>query len=174
MSEITIRPIMENDAAAYNAHRRRISDEPNNNITFSAGEYTRPIEEDRERILAIIADPTQQIFVAAVGEEIVAICACRGATLSAVRHAVSLGIGIDQPYRGRGLGNKLMQTMIDWALADPFINRIELDVFTINRPAINLYLKHGFEIEGRKKHAYFKYGRYVDTYIMGLILADKK
>jgi putative acetyltransferase len=45
-----------------------------------------------------------------------------------------------------------------------------LDVFTHNHRAIGLYLKHGFVVEGLKRSSYFKYGQYVDAYLMALIM----
>ena len=51
-------------------------------------------------------------------------------------------------WQGKGVGTAMMQAVID--LADRWLNltRIELTVFTDNEPAIALYRKFGFEIEG--------------------------
>jgi RimJ/RimL family protein N-acetyltransferase len=166
---LTIRSATPADAADYNAYRRRIADEPDNNITYWPGEYTRTIEE-MQRLLAAMTGTQQHILIAEVHGEIIGHCACGGSTKRALRHAVGLGIDIDRHYRNQGVGTALMQAMIDWARANPAIRRIELDVFTHNLPAINLYLKFGFEIEGRKHMAYFKEGGYVDAYLMALIL----
>ncbi len=168
-SNIVIREIAADDAAAYNEHRRRIADEPDNNITYSQGEYTRTVEEDRQRLLAAISDPNQKIYTAAYHDRIIGLCMCRGGSLSAVQHVVGLGIDIDQEYRNQGIGGALLSKMTDWARQHPIICRIELTVFTHNRQAINLYLKYGFVIEGLNQAAYFKYGHYVDAYAMALI-----
>jgi RimJ/RimL family protein N-acetyltransferase len=64
--------------------------------------------------------------------------------------------------------------MMDWVQANPRLRRVELEVFTHNLTAIHLYLKHGFEIEGRKRCAYFKDGRYVDAYLMALVFDDEE
>lgn len=171
MSEFTIRPITVEDAAAFNAYRRRIADEPDNFIGHSVGEYTRSVEEERERILKALDDNEQQILLAEAQGEIIGQCTCRGASaVSAVRHVVGLGIDVDSRYRGKGVGSALMHEMIGWAKTNPIIRRVELDVFAHNRHAINLYLKCGFVIEGRKRAAYFKYGRFVDAYLMALML----
>jgi RimJ/RimL family protein N-acetyltransferase len=172
MAEVTIRPAVAADAAAYNTYRRRIADEPNNGITYSPGEYTRTVEEDRQRILDSAAADTWHILVAVVNDEIVGHCSCGGANRLALRHIVSLGIDVAREYRNRGVGSALMRAMIDWAGANPAIRRVELDVFTHNLPAIHLYLKYGFEIEGRRKRAYFKDGRFVDAYTMALLFDD--
>lgn len=169
MSEVRIRPILADDAVEYNAYRRRIADEADNMVTLSAGEYTRTVDEEHERILSAINSPDQHILVAETQGKIVGSCTCRGINRAAFRHAVSLGVDIAPEYRGRGLGNSLLHEMIEWARAHPVIRRVELHVFSHNRTAINLYLKHGFAFEGLKKQAYYKYGRYVDAYIMAII-----
>src|SRR3712207_8890917 len=50
--------------------------------------------------------------------------------------------------------------------ADNWLNvlRLELDVYVDNEPAVALYRKFDFEIEGTHRQAAFREGRYVDTY----------
>lgn len=172
MSDVTIRPATVEDAASFNAHRRRIADEPDNGISWSPGEYTRPVAEVRERIRSIIATDNQYLLVAEADGEIVGQCSCFGSPKQALQHNAGLGIDVDKRYRGQGVGTSLMAAMLDWARANPIIQRIELEVHTHNLAAIHLYLKHGFEIEGRKQHAYFKDGRYVDAYLMAQVFDD--
>ena len=172
MADVLIRPAMAADAPAYNVYRREIADEPENGITYWPGEYWRTVEQDREHIERIIADEAQQILLAVANGDIVGQCGCGGSSKRALHHAVGLGIDVHRDYRHQGVGRALMQAMLDWARAHPAIRRVELDVFTHNLPAISLYLKFGFVVEGRKKHAYFKDGRYVDAYLMALLLED--
>ena len=53
-------------------------------------------------------------------------------------------------------------------LADNWLNlqRLELTVFTDNEPAVRLYKKSGFEIEGTLRRHIFRAGKYVDVYSM--------
>jgi RimJ/RimL family protein N-acetyltransferase len=166
---IVIRKITASDAEAYNAHRRRMANEPENNIPYSCGEYTRTVAEDRQKLLATISDPNQKIYIAGLDDRIIGLCVCRGGSLSAVQHVVGLGIDIAPEYRNQGVGRALLTRMTNWARQHRVIRRIELTVFAHNERAINLYLKHGFVIEGLSKEAYFKSGRYIDAYSMALI-----
>lgn len=53
------------------------------------------------------------------------------------------------------------------------LHRISLDVIADNKPAIHLYQKFGFKIEGVKKEAYFgEDGKYHGELVMGLILSS--
>ena len=69
-------------------------------------------------------------------------------------------------HQGRGIGSALMREMID--LCDNWlrVDRIELTVFADNEPAIAVYKKHGFEIEGTGKRYALRNGEYVDAYYM--------
>jgi RimJ/RimL family protein N-acetyltransferase len=166
---IVIRKIAAADAEAYNAHRRRIANEPENNIPYSCGEYIRTVAEDRQNLLAAISDPNQKIYIAGLDDRIIGLCVCRGGALSAVRHVVVLGIDVAPEYRKKGIGGALLTRMTDWARQHRVIRRVELTVFAHNERAINLYLKHGFVIEGLSKEAYFKSGQYIDAYSMALV-----
>jgi len=172
--EATIRPATGADATGYNIYRRRIADEPNNGISYSVGEYVRTVDEERERIERAIAAEDQHLLIAEVNGEIVGQCKCAGTAKIALRHTVGLGIDVDRNYRNRGVGSALIQAMMAWVQANPRLRRVELEVFTHNLPAIHLYLKYGFEIEGRKRCAYFKDGRYVDAYLMALVFDDEE
>jgi putative acetyltransferase len=53
-------------------------------------------------------------------------------------------------------------------LADRWLNleRLELEVYTDNEPAVRLYQKFGFAIEGTLARYAFRDGRYADAYLM--------
>ena len=57
-------------------------------------------------------------------------------------------------------------TLVD--VADNWLNlrRLELTVYVDNEPAIRLYKKFGFEIEGTRRADAFRDGVYVDSYAM--------
>ena len=56
-------------------------------------------------------------------------------------------------------------------LADKWLNlvRLELTVYTDNEPAIKLYQKFGFKIEGTLERYAFQEGNYVNAYSMARI-----
>lgn len=85
------------------------------------------------------------------------------------KHAASLGIMVHDDWQGKGVGAALMQAAVD--LADNWLNltRIELEVFTDNAPALRLYKKFGFLIEGTLKQYAYRDAMYVDTYVMARI-----
>ncbi len=82
------------------------------------------------------------------------------------RHAGKVGMAVRDDWQGKGVGSALMQAALD--LADKWLNlsRLELEVFVDNAPAIHLYEKFGFQIEGRLVQYAFRDGQFVDTYTM--------
>ena len=82
------------------------------------------------------------------------------------RHVGQIGMGVRDDWQGKGAGSALMQAMLE--LADKWLNlsRIELEVYTDNEPAIRLYQKFGFVIEGTHQRFAFRDGEYVDAHAM--------
>lgn len=81
-------------------------------------------------------------------------------------HAAMLGMGIHDDCRGRGVGSHLLREIL--VLADDWhdLKRVELTVYTDNAPAIALYERNGFTIEGTHKAFAYREGVFVDAYAM--------
>jgi putative acetyltransferase len=82
------------------------------------------------------------------------------------RHAMMLGICVAKAAQGKGIGNALMQALVDYADNWAGVLRIELTVYPDNARAIALYEKFGFEIEGTHRGYALRDGVYVDAYAM--------
>ena len=69
-------------------------------------------------------------------------------------------------FHGRGVGAALLGALVD--TADKWLNlrRLELAVYVDNEPAIRLYKRFGFVIEGTRRAAAFRDGEFVDDYVM--------
>jgi L-phenylalanine/L-methionine N-acetyltransferase len=85
------------------------------------------------------------------------------------KHAGGIGMSVHDDFQGQGVGTALLEAAVD--MADNWLNllRLELTVFVDNEPAVRLYKKCGFAIEGTLRHHSFRAGRYVDVYSMARI-----
>lgn len=88
------------------------------------------------------------------------------------RHVATLGMAVRDDWHGRGVGSALMEAALD--LADNWLNvrRVELEVYTDNTPAVHLYEKYGFVVEGRQRDFAFRDGVYVDAFTMARFHPD--
>lgn len=94
------------------------------------------------------------------------ICRSDGAWSS---HVGSLGMGVVRPWRGQGIGLRLIGETVEAARLSGF-ERVELEVYASNARAMALYEKVGFEVEGRRRRAVLRDGVEDDVLIMGLLL----
>jgi len=88
------------------------------------------------------------------------------------RHVLMLGISVAREAQRKGVGSALMAAMCDYADRWAGALRLELTVYTDNAPAIALYRKFGFEIEGTHRAYAMRDGRYADAYSMARLHPD--
>ena len=86
----------------------------------------------------------------------------------AKNHIGNFGISIRKEYRGIGLGRFLMSEILKSAEKElkPKPRIIELQVYTINKPAISLYKKMGFKTVAKIPKGIQHKGKLVDEFIM--------
>jgi RimJ/RimL family protein N-acetyltransferase len=74
----------------------------------------------------------------------------------------------------QGLGTEVMRLLLRHGFNTLNLNRIELGVYDNNPRAIRSYEKAGFVLEGRKRSAVYKDGRYNDLLIMSVLRREWK
>jgi ribosomal protein S18 acetylase RimI-like enzyme len=84
-------------------------------------------------------------------------------------HRGRLGMGVHKDFRRRGIGTRLINEAISRA-KERGLERVELEVFASNTPAIKLYEKAGFVVEGVKKKARKLDGVYENMVQMALFI----
>jgi len=89
------------------------------------------------------------------------------------KHVGEVGMSVHDDFQGRGIGTALLKAAVD--MADNWLNllRLELTVFIDNEPAVRLYKKCGFEIEGTLRNHSFRAGQYVDVYFMARLKPEQ-
>jgi putative acetyltransferase len=119
-----------------------------------------------------LAEPPEGLFsfVACMAQEVVGQLGLHTfPTRPRRRHVGQIGMAVRDDWHGQGVGTALMQAAVD--LADKWLNlkRLELEVYTDNAPAIRLYEKFSFTIEGTLVDFAFRDGQYVDVYMMARV-----
>jgi putative acetyltransferase len=107
------------------------------------------------------------VFVALAEEQIIGHAGLHPTGDSPRRaHAWGVGIGVVEAWQGRGVGTRLMETLLD--LADHWLGalRLELTVYVDNARAIRMYERLGFVHEGTHRAFALRDGVYVDCHAM--------
>lgn len=85
-------------------------------------------------------------------------------------HSGWLMLGVREALQGRGIGTILLNLLVSTAQSFAGLARLQLTVFTDNLPAIALYRKFGFEIEGLHRRFVQRGEGFVDAYTMARLL----
>ncbi|SHF09472.1 GNAT family N-acetyltransferase [Alkalibacter saccharofermentans] len=165
--DLYIRPIQLEDAKEINNLRRmegimeNIMGLPSETVMDSKG-YIAKEDSLRHQFVAVLKkDRSNEVIVGTAGLHL--------NELPRKRHSATIGIMVHTEYQGMGIGKQLMNAVLDVADNWLMLTRIELEVFADNEKAINLYQKLGFNVEGVKKKAAIRNGRYADEMLMSRI-----
>jgi RimJ/RimL family protein N-acetyltransferase len=158
---VRIRSAIEADAAAWLEHRRRLAVSTAYTVT-ELSEIDEDVEKQRETIrenrerdgsLSLLAEVVGEAAAPDDGQDapaaIIATLVFRSGARRRIAHHGSFGIGVDEQWRGRGIGAALIESLLDWAAAHPVLEKVTLGAFATNERALALYQRLGFVEEGR-------------------------
>jgi len=123
-------------------------------------------EQIRSRLETIAAD--DRLLLASVGTDLAG-----SASLQRLRgrraHVGGIGMSVHDAWTGQGIGTALMAALID--LADNWLGlrRLQLEVNVDNAPAVALYRRFGFELEGTLRGVMLRDGDFIDCHSMGRV-----
>lgn len=170
---------MKNDSLSYMIRTGELEDAEAvlelQNSVISEGEYfiavsnefNKTIEQQRDWIQSSLENERETIIVAEINGEVIGWIGFESENRKRMSHKGSFGLMIRKNYRGMGIGKELVQALLDWAEANPLIEKVSLGVFSTNHRAIALYKSMGFVEEGRKiKEFKMSESEYVDDIIM--------
>jgi ribosomal protein S18 acetylase RimI-like enzyme len=164
--EVTVRPARPSDAKSFlelfravAAERRFIRTE---SVTRSVGAFRQSFRRP--------VTPDGATFVAEAGGRVVGHIAIERMAHPVNRHVATLGMMVEGPWRGRGVGSALLEEGLGWARSHG-VEKVTLEVYAGNEGGVALYRKFGFVEEGRLSRQSKKSYGYEDEVIMSLRLA---
>lgn len=110
--------------------------------------------------------------VALVDGEVVGWCDLRPKAAVTQQHSAVLGMGVVREHRGEGLGTRLLAATLDLADARG-LRRAELVVRADNGPAIALYRRFGFVVEGHCRQYLHHGGVDHDALLMARLVSSR-
>jgi phosphinothricin acetyltransferase len=90
---------------------------------------------------------------------------------AAYRFVADFSIYVERAWRGKGVGDAMLQRLIALARTHGF-HKMVLSAFPTNAGGMALYTKHGFRTVGIYEQQGMLDGRWVDTIIMEKLLGD--
>jgi len=163
---VALRSVQSDDMERLLSYIRSVAQETPFFI-LQADEFNFSNEQEREWIQDHLDDPGKLAIAAEVSGTIVGSLSFENGPHKRIRHRGMLGVSVAKEWRGKGIGAALLRSLIEWAEANPIIEKIGLAVFANNENAIRLYEKLGFVEEGRRPRE-LKIGpdRYADDILM--------
>lgn len=138
-------------------------------LLSSPEEVDFTIEEETAWIKATKSTKGTFLLVAEIGDKIIGDMEVRAGSYKKTAHIGTLGIAIIDEYRSVGLGSAFFHVMLDNIRQNTDLEILRLSVFSKNKPAIALYKKFGFQIEGTLKNSFkLEEDRYEDEILMTL------
>jgi RimJ/RimL family protein N-acetyltransferase len=80
----------------------------------------------------------------------------------------SIGIVIDNPYRGKGYGTRAVHMLLKYAFFERRLNKFNDNVLEGNEPSAAMLRKVGCVQEGVRRQVFYINGRYHDSILFGL------
>jgi RimJ/RimL family protein N-acetyltransferase len=103
-------------------------------------------DPDRESLfLRRFRSSSNSLYLVGVhGGEIVGTLSLFGGPYRRTRHVAQLGMGVLKDWWGQGIGGALIDLGMEWATENALVDKISLQVYTMNERAIRLYEVRGF------------------------------
>jgi RimJ/RimL family protein N-acetyltransferase len=160
-----VRSAEEGDAGVLIANAREILASPF--LVTTPEEFDLTEDQERAWIAEHRRRPGWLALVPEVEGRIVGLLSFENGSRRRLAHRGSFGVSLLAAWRGRGVGDALLASLLDWARESPLIEKVCLSVHVGNDAAIALYRKHGFAEEGRRvREIKLGPGRYTDDLVM--------
>lgn len=92
-----------------------------------------------------------------------------GQQLETHNRAAKMGIMIKPEFQSHGYGSEAIKWALEWAFVHAGLHRVALIVAEWNERAIKVYENLGFVLEGRRREALWKEGKWWDSLDMGIL-----
>ena len=172
MNNITVRPLNENDARAFQELRLKgLQEHPEAFASTYEREIAYSMEFVAERLRRTAESRNSFTLGAFRTEDLLGLVGFRRKDGEKEQHRGHIwGMYVRSDEQGKGIGKALLSKAIDLAESLPGLEQIELCVVTRNMQARNLYASLGFASCGIDPRALFVDGEYLDEERMVLLL----
>lgn len=112
----------------------------------------------------IVTDNERMVFLVALHQgEVIGSCSLEQFLRVRRSHCGGIGMGVAPTWQGQGVGTRLLSAVLEVADQWMGLQRVELTVYADNQPALALYRRHGFEVEGHLRDYALRDGVFTDA-----------
>ena len=159
---LSIRFVEESDLNLVRALR-------NDETTWMNLTDPRPLSpSDQQAWFGSIGARSGKFYFVAFNADIPFIGLVRMDEYDTIQRSIRVGADVAPNLRGRGHGGRIYDTIKAYCFDQLGLHRVHLEVLATN-PAERLYQRKGFKLEGRKRHAVFRNGCYVDYLLYSIL-----
>jgi len=127
--------------------------------------------DDYKKFLTYILENSISQIVAIERNVIVGWCDIIPKPHEGFSHVGYSGVGVLKKFRGNGIGDQLLSACLEQARYYGF-EKVEIEVFSDNIPAVSMYQKSGFTKEGLRVKSRKLDGGYQNVLLLGLQLTN--
>lgn len=162
-ADVTIRQAHEDDLAGLvDAMHEALGDR-----TYVVGENVAETLEHENVLLRHNEVQSRNFFVATVAGGVVGWVHVDNPEIPALDHTAELTVGVVPDYRGRGIGDRLLERAVRWA-GENDIEKLYNSVPDTNERAITFLEDRGWETEAVRERHYHLGDDYVDEVMMAV------
>lgn len=159
----------ENDWEKYKLIRLESLRQDSSAFGSSFGETSERTDEQwRNQLKEIVEKPHERKLLLAMQGD--APIGCVGGLRRKDGVWILFAVYVSPVFRGKGVSDQLMQTILEKINAEPEANVVELTVNVQRIPALKLYEKHGFKITETLREQRLGDGNTHDEYVMQKVL----
>lgn len=154
----------ENDASTIIEYSK-ILFESTDQVLTTPEEFNMTVDNEKTWIKGFNKNPNSLLRVAENNEnEMIGMLFFVGHNKTKASHSGEFGLSVHPAWQGVGIGRTLILDLLAWAKTGKKIEKVNLQVFSTNNKAIDLYRSLGFIEEGRHVKAIKQpTGDYVDV-----------
>lgn len=136
------------------------------NLTFGSEGLGYTLDEETKTIETIALSENSIMLLAFVGDTLVSVANLSGKSRERMKHTATLGISVRKDYWHQGIGKAMLKKLIEYAMKNPVLEMLDLEVRSDNVHAIRLYTSFGFHQVGIMPKQMKIDGGYFDTFVM--------
>ncbi|MEF9935111.1 MAG: GNAT family protein [Clostridium sp.] len=166
---LTIRKAKVEDTEEIINMSNKIAGE-SNNLSYGQGEYYMSYDQQYSYISKVNETRGSCFFVGIINGKIVGTITFISSSRKRMEHRGEMGVAVLKDFWNMGIGKSMIDCFLKWAKSNGVTRKVDLLVREDNLSAINLYLRFGFQIEGRISKGMLVDNRFYDIYLMGKTL----